>query len=35
MRAIRVDFVKQNGPSAAEFVARSFGELTEYMAGTA
>ena len=35
MRAIRVDFVKQNGPSAAEFVARSFRELTDYIAGTA
>lgn len=32
MRAIRVDFVKQSGPSAAEFVARSFDELTEYLA---
>jgi putative hydrolase of the HAD superfamily len=31
MRAIRVDFVRQNGPSAAEFVARSFDELTEYL----
>lgn len=33
MRAIRVDFVRQNGPSAAEFVAMSFGELTDYLAG--
>ena len=33
MRAIRVDFVRQTGPSAAEFVARSFEELTEYLAG--
>ena len=35
MRAIRVDFVRQNGPSAAEFVARTFDELTEYLAATA
>jgi putative hydrolase of the HAD superfamily len=33
MRAIRVDFIRQNGPSAAEFVARSFDELTAYLAG--
>jgi HAD superfamily hydrolase (TIGR01549 family) len=33
MRAIRVDFVRQNGPSSAEFVARSFDELTAYLAG--
>ena len=33
MRAIRVDFVRQNGPSSAEFVARTFDELTEYLAG--
>ena len=33
MRAIRVDFVKQSGPSAAELVARSFDELTAYLAG--
>ena len=32
MRAIRVDFVKQSGPSAAELVARTFDELTEYLA---
>ena len=32
MRAIRVDFVKQSGPSAAELVARSFDELTAYLA---
>jgi len=31
MRAIRVDFVKQNGPSAAELVAPSFDVLTEYL----
>jgi putative hydrolase of the HAD superfamily len=31
MRAIRVDFVKQNGPSAAEFIARTFDELTDYL----
>lgn len=30
-RAIRVDFMRDNGPSAAEFVARSFEELTEYL----
>ena len=35
MRAIRVDFVRQNGPSAAEFVARSFDELTAYLADPA
>ena len=35
MRAIRVDFVRQNGPSSAEFVARTFDELTEYLAGAA
>ena len=33
MRAIRVDFVRQNGPSAAELVASSFSELTEYLLG--
>jgi putative hydrolase of the HAD superfamily len=31
MRAIRVDFVRQTGPSAAELVASSFDELTEYL----
>jgi putative hydrolase of the HAD superfamily len=31
LRAIRVDFVRQGGPSAAEFVARSFEELTLYL----
>jgi putative hydrolase of the HAD superfamily len=30
-RAIRVDFMRDNGPSAAELVARSFEELTEYL----
>ena len=35
MRAIRVDFVRQNGPSSAEFVARTFDELTEYLLGAA
>jgi putative hydrolase of the HAD superfamily len=30
-RAIRVDFVRDNGPSAAELVARSFEELAEYL----
>ena len=34
MRAVRVDFVKQNGPSSAEFVATTFDELTEYLSGT-
>jgi FMN phosphatase YigB (HAD superfamily) len=31
MRAVRVDFVRQGGPSAAEFVARSFEELVDYL----
>ena len=31
LRAVRVDFVRQSGPSAAEFVARSFEELTSYL----
>jgi hypothetical protein len=31
MRAIRVDFVKQSGPSAAELVVRTFDELVEYL----
>ena len=31
LRAVRVDFVRQGGPSAAEFVARSFEELVEYL----
>jgi putative hydrolase of the HAD superfamily len=30
-RAVRLDVVKHGGPSEAEFVARSFGELTEYL----
>ena len=30
-RAIRLDVVRQGGPSEAEFVARSFGELREYL----
>jgi putative hydrolase of the HAD superfamily len=30
-RAIRVDFVRDSGPSAAELVARSFEELTDYL----
>jgi putative hydrolase of the HAD superfamily len=30
-RAIRVDLVRDGGPSAAEFVARTFGELREYL----
>ena len=31
MRAVRVDFVKQSGPSSAEFVARTFDELRDYL----
>ena len=31
MRAIRVDFVRTQGPSAAEFVARTFEELVAYL----
>ena len=31
LRAVRVDFVRQGGPSQAEFVARSFEELTQYL----
>ncbi len=31
LRAIRVDFVRRNGPSAAEFVARTPEELAEYL----
>ena len=31
MRAVRVDFVRGQGPSAAEFVARSFDELVAYL----
>ena len=31
MRAIRVDFIRQSGPSAAEFVARTFEELVGYL----
>ena len=30
-RAIRLDVVRDGGPSAAELVARSFGELREYL----
>ncbi len=30
-RAVRVDVVKHGGPSEAEFVARSFEELSEYL----
>ena len=30
-RAIRLDVVRSGGPSEAEFVARSFGELTDYL----
>ena len=30
-RAIRADFVRDNGPSAGEFVARSFEDLTAYL----
>jgi putative hydrolase of the HAD superfamily len=32
-RAVRLDVVKQGGPSEAEFVARSFEELSEYLLG--
>lgn len=32
-RAIRLDVVRAGGPSEAEFVARSFEELTEYVTG--
>lgn len=31
MRAVRVDFVRQNGPSAAELVARTFDELVAHL----
>jgi len=31
MRAIRLDLVKQNGPSVAEFVAESFEQLERYL----
>ena len=30
-RAIRLDVVRSGGPSEAEFVARSYEELTEYL----
>ena len=30
-RAIRIDVVRDNGPSEAEFVARSFEELSRYL----
>ena len=33
-RAIRLDVVRTGGPSEAEFVARSFEELTEYLMKT-
>ncbi len=33
LRAIRADFVRRNGSSAAEFVANSPDELTEYLEG--
>jgi putative hydrolase of the HAD superfamily len=32
-RAVRLDVVKTGGPSQAEFVARSFSELTDYLNG--
>jgi putative hydrolase of the HAD superfamily len=32
-RAARLDVVRTGGPSEAEFVARSYGELTEYVMG--
>ena len=31
LRAVRVDITRSTGPSAAEFVARSHGELAEYL----
>ncbi|NUO65706.1 MAG: HAD family hydrolase [Gemmatimonadaceae bacterium] len=31
LRAVRVDIVRAQGPSAAEFVARSFDELVDYL----
>jgi HAD superfamily hydrolase (TIGR01509 family) len=34
-RAVRLDVVKSDGPSEAEFVARSFEELTAYLLGEA
>ena len=34
-RAIRLDVVRSGGPSEAEFVARSFEELTEYLGSAA
>jgi putative hydrolase of the HAD superfamily len=33
LRAVRLDVVGHQGPSAAEFVARSFEELIEYLSG--
>jgi len=30
-RAVRLDVVRDSGPSEAEFVARNFEELTEYL----
>lgn len=33
MRAVRLDAMRSGGPSEAEFVARSFEELREYLAG--
>jgi len=34
-RAVRLDVVRKGGPSEAEFVARSFEELSEYLLGQA
>ena len=34
-RAVRLDVVRSGGPSEAEFVARSFEELTQYLRGQA
>jgi FMN phosphatase YigB (HAD superfamily) len=34
-RAVRLDVVRQGGPSEAEFVARSYEELTAYLKGQA
>ena len=32
-RAVRIDVVRDSGPSEAEFVARSFEELSQYLLG--
>jgi FMN phosphatase YigB (HAD superfamily) len=33
LRAVRLDVARTGGPSEAEFVARSYEELTEYVLG--